>query len=264
MLGTRIITGLIAAAIVILALFYLPEVWVILLIAAVIGGGAYEWGRFVRPDLAPIQIVFTLAVLALILLAGVVVINDPMHVRVVAISGLVFWLCALLLIFSFPKKFSPGLTALVGLFVLLPAFVALSAVYLVKGPLYLLGLLVVVCAADIGAYFSGRQFGRHKLAPAVSPGKTWEGVVGGLLSAALVASVGASVLGLDWQRAVPIATGIAAISVVGDLTVSMFKRNAELKDSGNLFPGHGGIMDRIDSVSAGAPLFVFFMLGGIG
>lgn len=264
MLSTRILTGLIAAALVIAALFYLPAVFVILLIAALIGGGAYEWGGFINANLPPVRLLFAIGVITLILLAEVLIIHDPQRVRLVMMAGLVFWAFALVTILSFPRKFSAVLTTLAGLFVLLPAFVALSAIYLAKGPLYLLGLLVVVCAADIGAYFCGRQFGKHKLAPAVSPGKTWEGVFGGVIAAAIVAGVGASALGLDWQRALPVAIGIAAISVIGDLTVSMFKRNASIKDSGKLFPGHGGIMDRIDSVSAAAPLFVFFMLGAPG
>ena len=108
----------------------------------------------------------------------------------------------------------------------------------------------------MGAYFAGRRFGRVRLAPRVSPGKTWEGVIGGLICAAITAAAGAAILGHAVGPALPLGMSVAAISVVGDMTVSMFKRNAGLKDSGNLFPGHGGVLDRVDSVTAAAPLFI--------
>ena len=118
-------------------------------------------------------------------------------------------------------------------------------------------LLLLVVAADVGAYFGGRQFGRHKLAPRVSPGKTWEGVYGGLVAAAVDGSR-RRVLVQAQRGAV---SGVCAIvvlaSIVGDLTESLFKRHAGLKDSGSLLPGHGGVLDRVDSVTAAAPVFLF-------
>ena len=143
---------------------------------------------------------------------------------------------------------------LCGIFILIPLFVALASLY-TAGPLYLLFALFVVWGADVGAYFAGRRLGRVKLAPQISPGKTWEGVFGGLAVVAIVATVFASSLGLAPAVLIPFSMAAAALSVVGDLTVSMFKRTAGVKDSGSLFPGHGGILDRIDSVSAAAPLF---------
>ncbi len=124
-----------------------------------------------------------------------------------------------------------------------------------SGPVLVLIMLVIVWAADIGAYFVGRAVGRVKLAPQVSPGKTWEGVIGGLAAATLAAIVAAGWAGLTIAQGVGLGISVAAISVIGDLTVSMFKRNAGLKDSGRLFPGHGGVLDRIDGVTAAAPLF---------
>ncbi len=119
----------------------------------------------------------------------------------------------------------------------------------------LLFALLIVWVADSGAYFAGKALGRVKLAPAISPGKTWEGVIGGLvLVAALAIGVGLW-RDLNIGVFVPFCLAIGAISVVGDLTVSMFKRTAGVKDSGSLFPGHGGVLDRIDSVAAAAPLF---------
>ena len=122
--------------------------------------------------------------------------------------------------------------------------------------------MFVVWGADTGAYFAGRAFGRHKLAPRVSPGKTWEGVAGGAVLALLVAWVGTI-----WLEPVG---GYAAflvlvlltvmISILGDLMESLFKRVADLKDSGGLLPGHGGVMDRIDSMTAAGPFFVLGLL----
>jgi phosphatidate cytidylyltransferase len=116
-------------------------------------------------------------------------------------------------------------------------------------------MLIIVWAADIGAYFSGKRFGRVKLAPSISPGKTWEGVAGGLLAVLLLVVGRGYWAGSDLAVLVPFCLAVAMISVVGDLTVSIFKRNAGVKDSGSLFPGHGGLLDRIDSVTAAAPLF---------
>jgi phosphatidate cytidylyltransferase len=119
----------------------------------------------------------------------------------------------------------------------------------------------MVCAADIGAYAAGRAFGRRKLAPRVSPGKTWEGAVGGLALVALVAGGGAEYFGLPTLAAVAFGCGVGIFSIIGDLTESMFKRAAALKDSGTLLPGHGGLLDRIDSVTAAAPLYALALFG---
>ena len=114
---------------------------------------------------------------------------------------------------------------------------------------------VIVWAAYIGAYACGRRFGKRKLAPAVSPGKTWEGVSGGLLAAGLVGVLAAWQLGLPVGVLLVIALVTALFSVLGDLNVSLFKRNVGLKDSGRLLPGHGGVLDRIDSLTAAVPVF---------
>lgn len=127
-------------------------------------------------------------------------------------------------------------------------------------------LLAIVWAADVGAYAFGRLFGRTKLAPAVSPGKTLEGMAGGLLLAALAAGVAAALLGLPVARVATLGVATALVSVLGDLTQSMFKRNVGLKDSGRLLPGHGGVLDRIDSLTAAIPLFAggLWLLGVAG
>ena len=124
----------------------------------------------------------------------------------------------------------------------------------------LLFALVVVMAADVGAYFAGSCFGRLRLAPKVSPGKSWEGVIGGVLASLVVAAIGAPLLVWPLTAVLWLAAAAAAFSVVGDLTESLMKRHSGLKDSGGLFPGHGGVLDRFDSLSAGVPIFVLGLL----
>jgi phosphatidate cytidylyltransferase len=177
---------------------------------------------------------------------------------VLLLAALVWWLFALVLVVRYPRTFSPTFVALAGIVVLLPSWTLLVRLHGndALGAKLAFTLLLIVWAADVGAYAFGRLFGRTKLAPAVSPGKTWEGVTGGLVTAGLAAALAASWLGLPATRLVPLAVATALISVLGDLTQSMFKRNVGLKDSGRLLPGHGGVLDRIDSLTAAVPVFV--------
>jgi phosphatidate cytidylyltransferase len=134
-----------------------------------------------------------------------------------------------------------------------------------RSPWWLIGVMALVAAADIGAYFAGRAFGRHKLAPSISPGKTWEGVAGGLVAVAIYAVViGAmtgKLAGSGWLMLIAAAFLLVAVSILGDLFESMIKRQAGMKDSSQLLPGHGGILDRIDSLTAALPLAVLATLG---
>jgi phosphatidate cytidylyltransferase len=137
--------------------------------------------------------------------------------------------------------------------VLLPTWVALLYLH-ARGPAVLLGVMAVVWTADTAAYFAGRQFGRHKLAPAISPGKTWEGVAGALAALAIYAAV------LSQQTTMPLlplflmVAGLLYSSVLGDLYESWIKRVAGMKDSGTLLPGHGGVLDRIDALTSTLPI----------
>ena len=159
--------------------------------------------------------------------------------RTILEVSLVWWCLALIWAFFFPTP--------------IPAFVRWLAGPVVLVPLYV--ALLIVWAADSGAFFVGRTVGRVKLAPKISPGKTWEGAVGGLVAVVLLTLLWSAWSHADWQVFVPFCLAVACLSIVGDLTVSMFKRDAGLKDSGALFPGHGGVLDRIDSIAAAAPLF---------
>ncbi len=168
--------------------------------------------------------------------------------------GVAPWLVAMLWVFMFPTPIPRAVAWICGALVLIPAYVAIISLYSLH-PAMLLFVLIIVWAADVGAYFAGKSFGRVKLAANISPGKTWEGVLGGLLLAAVLVLVSSRWLETDLAVLLPFCLGVAVISIIGDLTVSMFKRDAGVKDSGRFFPGHGGVLDRIDSVTAAAPLF---------
>jgi phosphatidate cytidylyltransferase len=177
--------------------------------------------------------------------------------KIVLWISLLWWAIAFLWILRYPTAVPPAIAAISGILVLIPAWLAMVAILCVPGQgaaFALLGLCIVF-AADIGAYFAGHRFGRVKLAPQVSPGKTWEGLIGGVLLAALTSGAGGLLVGLPPGVMVPVGLGVSALSVVGDLTESMFKRSVGAKDSGHLIPGHGGVLDRIDGITAAMPFF---------
>lgn len=152
---------------------------------------------------------------------------------------------------------NPYVLRISGLFVLVSAWGA-GVMLHAQSPYLVLYLIFLVAAADSGAYFAGKSFGKNKLVPQISPGKTREGLLGGLLAALLVSFIGASLLGLNegsFSRFIYLSMIVALISVAGDLFVSLMKREAGKKDSGSILPGHGGILDRVDGLIAALPLF---------
>lgn len=263
MLKQRIITALLLLPIALGGFFLLDGANFALFIGAVVALGGWEWARLAGLAAQPLRIAY--AALVAVLLYGLYVF--PQLAAKVLLIAVVWWLLATLLVLNYPRSKvvfrSLPSKALIGLLILLPAWQGL--VLLKQWPLgnYLIvAVMVLVWGADIGAYFAGRAFGKRKLAPQVSPGKSWEGVLGGLLACLLIAlAVG---LYRHWG-AVELALALAStlllvmVSVVGDLTESMFKREAGIKDSSNLLPGHGGILDRIDSLTAAVPLFAVLL-----
>lgn len=251
MLRQRIATALIALAVLLIVMFVLPPDAAKAFIGLLVLGGAWEWSGFLGSGSTAIRGGFVALIAVLVLAVGLSLPDMAMPVLYLSVA---WWLAALVWSFFFPTPIPAPLRWICGVLVLVPLFVALVTLYM-SGSINLLFALVVVWAADVGAYFSGKQFGRVKLAPEISPGKTWEGVFGGLVLVALIALAFARLLDISPAVLIPFAMAAAALSIVGDLTVSMFKRTAGIKDSGKLFPGHGGILDRIDSVSAASPLF---------
>jgi phosphatidate cytidylyltransferase len=269
MLKQRIITALILLPIA-LGGFFLLDGWPFaLFIGAVVTLGAWEWARLAGLSAQPQRVAYAVLVAALLYVAYLVPSLAPWLLG----AAVLWWLLATLLVLNYPdsSRYWGGLPGklLIGLLILLPAWQGL--VQLKQWPqanALIIAVMVLVWGADIGAYFAGKAFGKRKLAPRVSPGKSWEGFFGGLAASLLITlAVG---LQQGWQTsglllALAGALLVVAASVIGDLTESMFKRQSGIKDSSNLLPGHGGVLDRIDSLTAAIPLFaVLLWLAGWG
>lgn len=257
MLKQRVITAVIALSLLALVMFVVPPVVARTVITLLMLGAAWEWSGFIfkkQKMRRSVYVLFIAILLALIFFD----LHEKALVDTVLKISLGWWLAALGWLFFFPTPIARPVAWVCGALVIVPAWLALDLLYLQRPELLLFALLIV-WVADIGAYFVGKGFGRVKLAPRISPGKTWEGVLGGLSAVTVLAAIGSPLLGIDITVLLPFCLAVAMISIVGDLTVSMFKRNAGVKDSGTLFPGHGGVLDRIDSVTAAAPLFALAM-----
>ena len=264
MLKVRVLTASVLGLALLACLYLLPPRWTVLVFALVLTLAAWEWAGF--GSLRGIARLAYVAGMAALLGLAWNWTRSPAHLRWFLAAACVWWLVAFCWLTLAPGRHRSGWALLCGVPVLVPAFIALARVQIsvrgfARGPDMVLWMLLLVFAADIGAYFVGRGFGRHKLAPRVSPGKTWEGALGGVAAVALIAFAGALHFGLPLAGGVVFGCAVGIFSVIGDLTESMFKRAAGLKDSGSLLPGHGGILDRIDSVTAAAPLYALGLLG---
>ena len=269
MLKQRIISAVLAILALGIAVYFLesPQLrWIVLAIWTL---GAWEWAGFFKAASLEKRLVFTAIAFALMLSACLGYFTLAIVQSVLFVAAL-FWVVAVIQIIQFPKQFSTAFTMLAGLLVIVPSYIAFDYLLKTFELWYVLILLLMIWAADVGAYFSGKALGKNKLAPNVSPGKTREGAVGGLVFSVIVGLVAAKfLLDISWLDSVKyfsVLTVLVVISsVAGDLTVSMFKRNAGVKDSGVFLPGHGGVMDRVDSLCAGVVFFaLWLMLSGAG
>ncbi|AZD06618.1 MULTISPECIES: phosphatidate cytidylyltransferase [Pseudomonas] len=263
MLKQRIITALILLPIALCGFFLLEGSAFALFIGLVVTLGAWEWARLAGFEAQSTRIAYAVVVAALLFLMQLL----PGIAPWVLGAAVLWWGLATFLVLTYPRtrEHWAGAAAklVIGLLILLPAWQGL--VFIKQQPLgnwLIMAVMVLVWGADIGAYFSGKAFGKRKLAPQVSPGKSWEGVYGGLLLSLVITAVVGLVA--DWSVGQIIlgllgAAIVVFISVVGDLTESMFKRQAGIKDSSNLLPGHGGVLDRIDSLTAAIPVFAVLL-----
>jgi len=272
MLKQRVITGTVLGFAAIAAILALPPVALVVVFAAITIAACWEWA-----DLAGVQSRVQRGIYCVFSAAGLVALAaasgfhddvvNPFGIRLILVVAALWWLLAFFFVKTFPSsavRWGASWTRLaMGWLALLPAWLAFAFLRLQDhGEWIILFVLSLVAAADIGAYFSGSAFGRHKLAPAVSPGKSWEGFWGGLVTSAVFVVL---VHQFFWQQMplpalllVSVVTVLA--SVLGDLVESMVKRFRGVKDSSNLLPGHGGVMDRLDSISAAAPVFALGLL----
>lgn len=265
MLKTRVITAVILLLGLLAALFLLPAFAWLAFCAAICAAAGWEWGALARfrPGL---RIAFTVFCGAVSLLAGLAVglgSDDPSGLPALLplyLASGIFWLVAMPWWLARKWQLASNTSGIaVGLIVLVPASLALAHLRHL-GPWVLLAALSIAWVADIAAYFAGRAFGRHKLAPAISPGKTWEGAYGaaaGVLAFGfiVVSATGFQPLTPGFVAAfIPLMLSLTAVSIIGDLFESLLKRQAGMKDSGTILPGHGGILDRIDSLTSTLPL----------
>jgi phosphatidate cytidylyltransferase len=256
----RFITGAIFGVVVVASVLLLPTPGAAFMLALLFVAGAWEWAGLAR--LAPPLRTLYAVVFALLMLSGAWWAEDRGAVTALLVVAMLGWAVALVAVLTYPRRLPLGVVGAAGLLALLPPWAALTYLHQATdaGPALVVTVFAIVWSADSGAFFTGRALGRHKLAPKVSPGKTWEGVAGGVLFAGVVSGVAGYAVGLPVGALVAIGAVTALVSVVGDLTVSIAKRNIGVKDSGRLLPGHGGMLDRIDSLTAAAPVFVLGLI----
>lgn len=264
MLKQRVITAIVLVVVFLAALFKLPLPLFSAFIATVVLIAAWEWANL--SGLSKIwQRSAYVALIASILGASAYITHnfdgsDADISKAILMAGCLWWAIALLWVQSYPGSAmlwgSRWFKALMGLAVLVPTWLAFSFLRAQESGAWLIVIVVLIVAcADIGAYFSGRALGKHKLAPAVSPGKSWEGFWGGMISCVLLAVAIALAADVSMVKTFCIIIPAGLASVLGDLLESMVKRQRGIKDSSRLLPGHGGVLDRVDSLTAAAPVF---------
>jgi len=267
MIQTRLVTALVLIAAFLGALLLLPDFYWAALLLAVACVGAWEWSTIAGYSLSARRIY-----VAFVTMTGALLLPLPLPANAlvwqhqvqmwVIFAAAVFWLLLVTYWLLKHQASNNAVTlACTGWMVLVPTWLALVSLRRVS-PLLVLALVATVCIADSAAYVVGKRFGRHKLAPLISPGKTWEGVLGAVAAVTLYGAVLCLVFDLGLWVLVGL-WGVTVLSIVGDLFESLLKRQAGLKDSGTWLPGHGGVLDRIDGLTAALPiaaLYTYFPL----
>jgi phosphatidate cytidylyltransferase len=279
-LKQRIITALILAPLALFAILYLPLFSFQIMIALVMGLGAWEWSSMSGMTRAFTKSAYAILVVVICLVLSFMLPTDliwfqgqlnSLYTYILSLAA-IWWVVSLAMIIAYPSYSSAWYTSKVlrgifGFFTLIPTWVAVitlrTSLYDIDpyyGASLIFYVLGIVWAADIGAFFVGVKFGKHKLRPEVSPGKTLEGLMGGVFASSAIIAFAAMHYQVDPSRIwlhILVGALTVGVSALGDLNESMFKRCAGIKDSGKLLPGHGGIMDRIDSLTAAFPVFAF-------
>lgn len=283
MLKERILSAIALIAVVFAALFLFSPFYFALCLGAVVTLGVWEWTQFAKIKTEVWRYVIS-AIAGTFLFLWIYSHHSYLNAgrvfdglaELLLLAAVIWWIAAFFLVINYPKSASIWSNSLIlqiifAFFTLVPFLIGVLKLrldgYIIDahhGVVLLLYVFILVWAADSGAYFAGRKFGKHKLAPKVSPGKTWQGVIGGLITACVLAFIFQTIAGESlFNRGSTfsltlLSVATVAISVLGDLTESMFKRESRIKDSSQLIPGHGGILDRIDSLTAAVPFFAYF------
>ena len=269
MLKQRVLTALLLLPLVMLAIFAAPAPWFLVLLAIVLLGGSREYARLA--GVSGRGAVYLLVIVQAIILAALLWYKSEWANNITLYLSICCF--AWLLLFVRLALFRPGMQAdsnyqyismATAILSITSGWFALSWIRVQPaGSWLILLLLLIVWAADTGAYFSGKAFGKRKLAPNISPGKTQAGLLGGLIAAPLIAVLAAHMMSIEIiqpTQLVLLSLVTALVSVGGDLIISLHKRTSGFKDSGSLLPGHGGILDRVDSLLAAAPFFALGLL----
>jgi phosphatidate cytidylyltransferase len=279
-LKQRIITALILAPLALFAILYLPLFSFQIMIAMVMGLGAWEWSSMSGMTRTFTKSAYAALVVAICLILSIMLPTDliwyqgqlnSLYTYILSVAA-IWWVVSLAMIIAYPGYSSVWYTSKIlrgifGFLTLIPTWVAVvtlrTSLFDVDpyyGASLIFYVLGIVWAADIGAFFVGVKFGKHKLRPEVSPGKTIEGLMGGVFASSAIIAFAALHYQVDPSRIwlhILVGALTVGVSALGDLNESMFKRCAGIKDSGTLLPGHGGVMDRIDSLTAAFPVFAF-------
>lgn len=277
MLKQRLLTAAVLIPLIVWGVLGLPDDLFVLILALLLALGAWEWAALACIDGTARRMIYVVFIVACLGLVWYAMGVSDQIAPVILVSSFAGWCIALYWVLRYPGTTTTGkpwhlaswvLRFPLGVMILVVPFVALVTLrgHENYGPPFVLFLISLMWVADSGAYFSGKKWGRHKLAPLVSPGKTWEGVGGAVVGTLLVSIIGAVLFRFSiWQTLfwIGLCVFTLAFSILGDLFESLCKRQARIKDSGYMLPGHGGLLDRIDSLTAAAPIFVLglFVMG---
>ncbi|EPE37925.1 phosphatidate cytidylyltransferase [Candidatus Photodesmus anomalopis] len=276
----RIFTALCLLPLVVIAIFKLPWFMFVMFLSAIIMFAFFEWHRFLRRKFNPLQLIILALIFSGCNITGIflnnIFLNKQISIHYVILAiGVIWWLIASALVITYPNSskflcFSSALHHVFGICTLLPFFWSVlllraveSNTYSSYGARLVLFVFLIVWSVDIGAYFFGKIIGKSKMAPLVSPNKTIEGLIGGVVTSLMVSYFFSQFFCIKFSSSISMAVIIfftIVVSVMGDLVESMFKRVSGIKDSGSIIPGHGGILDRIDSLAAAFPVFAFLYL----
>lgn len=265
MLKQRILTALLLVPLVMLLVLVVESRWFALVAGLVVVLGAWEWSRMAGFNSMAARSLYVVSTVALLgLCSGLL---GSSGIQWVSLLGVFWWIIASMLIIAAQQQWlempdSRWLKAVIGLVVLVPAWLSLVLLHddgSAEGRQLVMVLFLLIWTADIAAYFAGKRWGKTPLANAISPGKTWEGVFGGMLASVGTGYVFTLTISIQHYETIMfliLCLVTISISIIGDLFESLMKRRANLKDSGNILPGHGGVLDRIDSLTAASPVFL--------
>lgn len=270
MLKQRILTAIVLASLVVWALFGLPDKLLLLVFAVALLGGAWEWSALAELKNRLFRFMFLFALTGLMFLGWWLLTSSPGVASIILISIVLVWFVITFCLVMYERgnlqlNLSRAARVLLGLLLLSACFlsVATIVVTLEHDRESILLLFLLIWGADVAAYFSGKAYGKTKLAPRISPGKSWQGVTGALLMTLVIATLAWLTMNYPIDllpKLTALSLLVVIISIAGDLFESLLKRQCGVKDSSNLLPGHGGILDRIDSLIAAGPVYALGMM----